>query len=140
MTGFLGRILDFLNPVRDIIDEVVTSDEERLALKIKMAEIEASLTTAALDADRELAKARGEVIAAEAKSEHPITAMWRPITMLSFVVLLFLIAFGWVKADVLAAVPSDLWDIIKLGLTGYVVGRSVEKATRNYADGRREDG
>ena len=74
------------------------------------------------------------VIEAEAKSEHAITSTWRPITMLVFV---FIIANNYIivpyvnslfAAHLAAlAIPPDMWGLLKLGLGGYVVGRSGEK-------------
>jgi len=34
--------------------------------------------------------------------------------------------FGGPKADI----PPDMWDLLKLGIGGYVVGRSVEKGVK----------
>jgi len=75
-----------------------------------------------------------QAIVAEAKSEHVITATWRPITMLVFV---FIIANNYIIApyislffhvDPTLPLPPEMWDLLKIGLGGYVVGRSVEKA------------
>ena len=77
------------------------------------------------------------IITAEANSEHWIAANWRPITMLTFV---FIIANNYIIYPYLSlffddapvlAIPPDMWDLLKLGLGGYVVGRSVEKTVKN---------
>jgi len=79
-----------------------------------------------------------DVITTEAKSEHWIVASWRPITMLVFV---FIIANNYILApyinlffevDLVLDLPPQMWDLLKIGLGGYVVGRSVEKATKAY--------
>jgi len=78
------------------------------------------------------------VITAEAKSEHWIVAAWRPITMLVFVAIIannyllypYLTLF-WDAAPLLE-LPQSLWELLKIGLGGYVVGRSVEKAVGAY--------
>ena len=74
------------------------------------------------------------IIRAEAQSQHAITATWRPITMLVFV---FIIANNYILAPYAQALfgveglaldlPPDMWALLKIGLGGYVVGRSVEK-------------
>lgn len=70
--------------------------------------------------------AQKEVIVAEAKSESWITRNWRPITMLTFTALVVAHWFG-----LTAAIPPEqvaaLLEIVKYGLSGYVVGRSAEK-------------
>ncbi len=82
------------------------------------------------------------IIEAEAKSSHWLTANWRPLTMLTFVVIVAnnyilypYLALFWPDAPVLE-IPPDMWDLLKIGLGGYVVGRSVEK-TAEVWKGRR---
>lgn len=79
-----------------------------------------------------------QVIMAEAKSEHFLVAAWRPITMLTFVFIIAnnyiiypYLSLFWPDAPTLA-IPPDMWDLLKLGLGGYVVGRSVEKGIKNW--------
>lgn len=83
-------------------------------------------------------KAQSDVIVAEAKSEHVLTATWRPITMLVFV---FIIANNYIISPYANAmglavpaldVPQDLWDLIKIGLGGYMVSRGAEKVSKNW--------
>lgn len=73
------------------------------------------------------------VITTEAKSEHTITSTWRPITMLTFV---FIIANNYIIYPYLSlfwphaphlVLPPDMWALLKIGLGGYVIGRSGEK-------------
>ena len=74
------------------------------------------------------------IVTAEANSDHWLAANWRPITMLTFV---FIIANNYILYPYLALffeeapkleIPPDMWALLKIGLGGYVVGRSVEKA------------
>lgn len=83
-------------------------------------------------------QARSSIIEAEAKSEHWITSAWRPITMLTFV---FIIANNYIFAPYLNAIglhiptlelTSDMWELIKIGLGGYVVSRGAEKFATNW--------
>jgi len=78
------------------------------------------------------------VIKEEAKSEHFLVAAWRPITML---VLVFIIANNYIIYPYLSLfidnapmldIPPDLWGVIKLGLSGYIAGRSGEKMVKLY--------
>jgi len=39
----------------------------------------------------------------------------------------------WGKAPVLD-IPSDMWGLLKIGLGGYVVGRSAEKAVKSFRE------
>ena len=83
----------------------------------------------------ELGAAAG-IITAEAKSEHWLTANWRPITMLVFVAIIAnnyivypYLSLFWPDAPVLE-IPPDMWGLLKIGLGGYVVGRSAEKGVK----------
>lgn len=77
-----------------------------------------------------------EIISSEAKSDHWLVAAWRPITMLTFVAIIAnnyllypYLSLFWESAPVLA-IPPDMWGLLKLGLGGYVVGRSAEKGIK----------
>ncbi len=67
------------------------------------------------------------IIKAEAASSHWLAANWRPITMLTFVGLIVARWFGFAAPELSEAEYLKLWDIVELGLGGYVIGRSVEK-------------
>ena len=71
--------------------------------------------------------ARANIVQAEASSGSWLASSWRPITMLTFVGLIVARWFGWAAPNLSEAEYLKLWDIVELGLGGYVVGRSVEK-------------
>jgi hypothetical protein len=84
-------------------------------------------------------KAKGKVIEAEAKSERFLVAAWRPITMLVFV---FIIANNYILVPYVnmfltedikpLELTTDMWELLKLGIGGYILGRSAEKAVKSY--------
>lgn len=86
-----------------------------------------------------LHKAKSRIIESEAKSEHWLVSAWRPITMLTFT---FIVANNYIIAPYASALFSvtiptleltdNMWDLLQLGIGGYIVGRSVEKAVKNY--------
>jgi hypothetical protein len=67
------------------------------------------------------------IVKAEAQSGNWLTSSWRPLTMLFFVFLIGCRVFGWTSANVTPAEYQQLWELVKLGLGGYVIGRTVEK-------------
>lgn len=71
--------------------------------------------------------ASAEIVKAEAQSSNWLTAAWRPITMLGFVTLIFARVFGLTSEHVSDAEYLKLWNLVELGLGGYVIGRSAEK-------------
>lgn len=71
--------------------------------------------------------ARADIVKTEAASTHWLAANWRPLTMLVFVALIVARWFGWAAPNLAPDEYIKLWDIVELGLGGYVIGRSVEK-------------
>ncbi len=86
---------------------------------------------------------KGAIIKAEAESEHPLTAQWRPITMLVFVAIIAnnyllypYLSLFWGEAPILT-LPDHMWELLKIGLGGYIVSRGVEKVVRDWKGGDR---
>lgn len=71
--------------------------------------------------------AAADVVKAEAQSENWLASSWRPITMLVFVSLVVARWFNWTAPGMSEAEYLSIYDLIKIGLGGYVVGRSAEK-------------
>lgn len=93
---------------------------------------QAAQAKAALDQLREQEGAQeflaaAEVVKAEAQSGTWLTSAWRPLTMLVFVALIVARVFGLTSEHVSEAEYAELWELVKLGLGGYVLGRSAEK-------------
>ena len=78
--------------------------------------------------------AQAGIVNTEAASSHWLAANWRPLTMLVFTAMIVARWFGWAAPNLSEAEYIKLWDIVELGLGGYVVGRSVEKIVPAIAD------
>ncbi len=83
-----------------------------------------------------LSELQASVIVAELKSGAWLAQNWRPITMLTFVAIIAnnyilypYLSLFWGQAPVLE-IPPDMWALLKIGLGGYVVGRSTEKVVK----------
>ena len=90
-----------------------------------------------LDYQTALVNAQSGTIEAEARSDSWLAANWRPILMLTFT---FIVAMnyailpmaGWFGSTVVPlTLPPDMWALLKIGIGGYIVGRSGEKITRS---------
>ncbi len=118
----IGAIID---RVSSIIDQTV--EDKDLANKIK-AEIRLTLLTKEYDLIQKELEAKRDIIVAEAQGQSWIQRNWRPITMLVFV---YIIAHNFIISPLLALdqlpIPPDMWDLLKLGMGGYIIGRSAEK-------------
>lgn len=125
--SIIGGIVDGLGKVFGLVDDLHTSDEEKLTLKQNLMQMQNEILTQAIDLEKKSVEMRGKIVEAEAKSEHPLTSMWRPITMLTF---LALIVYSQLFA---VPIPEEMWTLLQLGLGGYVVGRSAEKVIPGVA-------
>lgn len=76
---------------------------------------------------------RAQIVKAEAGSEHWLAACWRPILMLTFGGLIVARWLGWSAPGISEQEVLKLWDIVELGLGGYVIGRSAEKIVPTVA-------
>jgi hypothetical protein len=85
-----------------------------------------------LMADSEIFRARARIVEAEVGGSG-IKAWWRPVTMLVFLAIVVARFLGY---DAKAMTPDDyaqLWLLLKIGIGGYVGGRSVEKVAQTVA-------
>jgi|TARA_R100001530_G_scaffold26568_1_gene21319 hypothetical protein len=114
-----------------IIDKIIPDPEAKAEATRKLLEIQQAGELAEVEAAM-------NVVVAEAKSEYALTSQWRPITMLVFTAIVannYIIApylaaiFGW---SVTLEMPDQLWNLLSIGIGGYVVGRSSEKAIKNW--------
>ena len=125
MGGPRGFITNLVKPVSELVDKRHTSDDERLEAKSVLLELQTGLMSQTLDYEKKLAESQANIIIAEAQANAWLTRTWRPITMLSFVFLIMYSQFTGM------AIPPDLWTVVKIGLGGYVGGRSVEKSVES---------
>jgi len=122
MSGPLGFLSALIKPVTEMVDNLHTSDEERLEAKAVLLQLQTGLMSQTLAYEQKLAESQASIIVAEATSSSWLTTTWRPITMLTFVALIVWSQFTGME------IPPDLWFVVKLGLGGYLGGRSVEKS------------
>lgn len=121
--NILGLIKDIFKPAVELVDELHTSEEEKLAHKASTLDTYVRALEQGLAYEQQNLQARAKIIEAEAKSEHWITAAWRPITMLTFVALVVADQTGLLAFRL----ADEAWTLLQIGLGGYVVGRSAEK-------------
>ena len=121
MPNVFSFIQELISPVTDLIDNLHTSDAERLEAKAKLLQVQTEVANRMLDYEAALVTAQRDTIVAEATSESWLTRTWRPITMLCFVCI---VMYGYITGT---EIPQELWTVITIGLGGYVGGRTLEK-------------
>lgn len=122
-----------------LIERLFPDPAQRDAAKLALLEMQQKGELATLTA-------QSGIIQTEAASTNWITSAWRPIMMLSFVAIVvnnyllypYLVLFfhSAPKLDL----PPDMWDLLKIGMGGYVVGRTVEKTATTIMTGKKDSG
>ena len=125
----LQTLLPILSPILgDVLKRLIPDADKR-------DEIERETKLALLEHSDSIERVRGEIILAEARSSGWLTSSWRPLLMLVVIAiiavnyLVFPLVAIWypqIMANLLA-LPDQLWNLLTLGVGGYVVGRSGEK-------------
>lgn len=130
-----GFVSELVEPVTNLIDDLHTSEEERLKVKGELFRIQSEMTNRVMEYETKLLESKTKIITAEANGQSWLQRSWRPITMLTFLGLVICDSFGWL-ANPLA---SEAWTLLQIGLGGYVVGRSVEKVAPRVSEVMRKD-
>lgn len=108
-----------------IIDKVIPDPAEREKARLELLRLQQ-------DGELAIIEAQSKIVTAEAQSEHPITATWRPIVMLTFTGLIVGYWFGFTPENLSQDSINSLFDLVTLGLGGYVFGRSAEKCVKEW--------
>lgn len=106
-------------------------------------QLNAQLTTALAENERAILDAARSVIVAEASSESPLARNWRPVLMYLLMALIVWIAviapvFGIVDQTLraLTNVPDNIWTLLIVGMSGYMVGQSGERIAKMFTLGK----
>lgn len=129
ITELLGNPITALVDAADkLIGRFVTDPNAKLEATRELARLQSEMQAKLVAADVEYAKAQASVIRSEMSHGTWLSRSWRPILMLTFT---YIIAHNYVFATMfhltVVPIPVDMWDLLKIGVGGYVIGRSVEK-------------
>lgn len=123
ISSILGTVA---GPVFDVIDKAITDKDEANRLK-------ADIRHRLIDQKDAALQAQMKVILAEATGESWLQRNWRPLLM---TVIVAIIANNYLLAPYLGAMfgvglqlelPEHMWNLMTLGVGGYIAGRSGEK-------------
>ena len=123
---------DVFDSIGKVIDDLFTNDEERIKAKNELYKV-------LIDKSKQTEQIKGEIIQAEARGNW-LQRSWRPILMLSFgaICLFHYAVYPILKVfnpelPVLPLLMPDFWELLKIGVGGYVVGRSAEKIIKDVS-------
>jgi hypothetical protein len=119
ITSLLGTAIDKAIPDKD--------EAERL---------KAQITLEAMKGANSELEGAVKIITAEAQGESWLQRNWRPLLMLWFAGLVGAHWLGFTPPNLPESVVLNLLDIVQVGVGGYVLGRSAEKVTKAYVEGK----
>ena len=125
----LGSLISgLLGSAGKIFDEMHTSREENDASRAKFMLIQGDILTKVAKFETDLVEAQASVIKAEAASQSWLARNWRPLLMLDFILILF---WNHLIVPIVgmepATIPDQMWSLLKIGVGGYIGGRTFEK-------------
>jgi len=125
----MKKIIDWLggSVVKDLLeglDNLFTSKEEKIQAENVIKQI-------LLQKQLELQKMQTDIIITEAKGNW-LQRSWRPLLMVSFGFIVIYVKFiGPLFGLPIPELELEFWELLKIGIGGYVVGRSAEKISKN---------
>jgi hypothetical protein len=125
--------IPIIGKVTDLIDKFVPDKD--LAEKLK-----AEATKDINNSFDKIVAAQSDVLKAEIQGASALQRNWRPILMLTIVAIIAnnYIVFPYLSMftdkAVLLELPDHLYQLMKIGVGGYIVGRSGEKIAGSLAD------
>lgn len=140
LTTIFGFVSNIIQPVADMVDDLNTSDEEKLELKNKLVELENAMQMKVIEYETKLMDSQASIIKSEATGKSWLQRNWRPLMMVFFAIMLGMYWFGYKPEYLSEEALSNLFDLIKIGIGGYVIGRSAEKIVPQILNRSKDNG
>lgn len=130
-TKIIEAASSLVGNIGDAFDKNFTNSEEKLEAKTKLLNEANSLTSLLIESQK-------EILTTEMQGNW-LQRSWRPITMLCFTLVVIYAyflqpAFFPNAVNVYKVLPSDFWELLSIGMGGYVIGRSAETISKNVAE------
>ena len=128
----MKKIVDWFggSVVKDLLgglDKLFTSKEEKIKAENVIKQI-------LVQKELELQRMQTEIIVTEAKGNW-LQRSWRPILMLAFGFIVIYVKFiAPVFNLTIPELENEFWNLLQLGIGGYVIGRTGEKMMNSYAE------
>jgi hypothetical protein len=126
--GVLTFLDGIFQPAAHRLDSLDLGNGKRTEIEKELARVQREVSTRVLEYEAELAESRAAAAKWKTTNHSWLQRNWRPITMLTFLGLVVLDAFGLIyQHGDEKGLPEGAWILLQIGLGGYVIGRSAEK-------------
>ncbi|WP_065217845.1 MULTISPECIES: 3TM-type holin [Butyricimonas] len=112
----MNKVKGVVSAVNELVDRLTLPSREKRQLKTDLLKV-------FMEWEQRVMEARSVVLTEEARGNW-LQRSWRPLVMLVFTSIVLVGTFT--NLPILAD-TSRLWDLLEVGIGGYVVGRSGEK-------------
>ena len=126
--NLISLVSNIFAPFAQLIDDVHTSAEEKAILKNQALAMQNTITSQMIDYEKQLLDSQSKIITSEATGESSLQRNWRPITMLTFLVLVVFDSFDLLSNPL----SAEAWLLLQIGLGGYVGSRGIEKTVKSW--------
>ena len=109
-------ISGIVNSISELIGQLTLPAREKRQLEAELLEL-------LVEHEQEMARSRSAAVVEEARGNW-LQRSWRPLVMLVFALIVLVGTFTTLP---ILSETSRFWDLLEIGLGGYVVGRSGEK-------------
>lgn len=109
-------VVDFVRSIGEVVDKLTLPSRQKKQLESELSQMIYTL-------EERIASEQAVVLREEARGNW-LQRSWRPLVMLTFA---FIILIGIFTDLPLLADTSRFWDLLEIGLGGYLIGRSGEK-------------
>ncbi len=136
--------MNILKALAGLIPSIGKSIEKFVPDKDLRVQLAHEIEVLVLGVQSGLIQAKSSIIIAEAKGASWIQRSWRPLTMLTFVFIIFnnyvlvpyAVGFGFGSKIPMLDIPPGMWSLLTVGIGGYIGGRSYEKVAKIKAEAK----
>jgi len=138
-------VKNLINPVKDVIDEFHHSGEEKLEAQMVLFKLEQGMREKLLEYDAQIKEYQSKILLAEIQGKAWLQQNWRPVIMMIFGAIIAnnYILVPWISviaaafgSDFRAPVlefPAQFWQLLVIGVGGYIAGRTIEKTKKQWS-------
>jgi hypothetical protein len=127
-----------IGPITSLISNVLDRVLPERMSEAERAKIQAQIVSELIKADWNTIEKQAQVILAEAQGQSWLQRNWRPILMLTIVAivannyLIYPYLSLFTTKVIILELPEKLWNLMTIGVGGYIAGRSAEKIIKDW--------
>lgn len=127
--SFLNPLSGAITAISGLLERYIPSAEDKAKVTQALLQIQTDAMLKMAEFQQQLFSTQASVVTAEVNSDSWAAKNWRPILMLSFT---YIIVHNYVLLPVFhltpVTIPDRMWDLLELGIGGYIGARTIEKA------------